>query len=62
MIKKAVQRGRSNRRGEAYFAPYGEPLSDARTKPGEKRISARRGWAGENQELVHRPVKKAREA
>jgi len=31
-FKKAVQRGRSERRGEAYFVPYVEPLSDARTK------------------------------
>ena len=28
----AVQQGRSERRGESYFAPYVEPLSDARTK------------------------------
>jgi len=28
----AVQRGRSERRGEAYSVPYVEPLSDARTK------------------------------
>ncbi len=28
----AVQRGRSKRRGEAYSAPYVEPLSDERTK------------------------------
>ena len=27
----AVQQGRSERRGEAYSEPYGEPLSDART-------------------------------
>jgi hypothetical protein len=27
-----VQQGRSERRGEAYFGPYVEPLSDARTK------------------------------
>jgi hypothetical protein len=32
MFKKAVQRGRSERRGEAYFVPYGELLSGARTK------------------------------
>jgi hypothetical protein len=31
MRKKAVQQGRSERRGEAYSVPYGEPLSDART-------------------------------
>jgi len=27
----AVQQGRSERRGESYCAPYGEPLSEART-------------------------------
>ena len=32
MFKKAVQRGRSEQRGEAYSEPYVEPLSDARTK------------------------------
>ena len=35
MVKKPVQRGRSERRGEAYeayFELYVEPLSDARTK------------------------------
>jgi hypothetical protein len=31
MRKKAVQQGRSERRGESYSAPYVEPLSDART-------------------------------
>jgi len=31
MVKKAVQQGRSERRGESYFVPYVEPLSDART-------------------------------
>jgi hypothetical protein len=31
MLKKAVQQGRSARRGEAYFFPYVEPLSVART-------------------------------
>jgi hypothetical protein len=31
MRKKAVQQGRSERRGEAYSAPYVELLSDART-------------------------------
>ncbi len=28
----AVQRGRSERRGESYSEPYVEPLSDTRTK------------------------------
>ncbi len=28
----AVQRGRSEQRGESYSVPYVEPLSDARTK------------------------------
>jgi hypothetical protein len=32
MLKKAVQQGRNKRRGEAYFVPYVEPLSEARTK------------------------------
>jgi hypothetical protein len=32
MVKKAVRRGRSERRGEAYVVRYVEPLSDARTK------------------------------
>ena len=32
MVKKAVQRGRSKRRGEAYLELYVEPLSDVRTK------------------------------
>jgi hypothetical protein len=31
MLKKAVQQGRSERRGEAYFVSYVEPLSEART-------------------------------
>jgi len=31
MLKKTVQQGRSERRGETYSVPYGEPLSDART-------------------------------
>jgi hypothetical protein len=32
MFKKAVQRGRSEQRGDAYSELYVEPLSDARTK------------------------------
>lgn len=32
LFKKAFQRGRSERRGEAYSVPYVEPLSDLRTK------------------------------
>ena len=32
MVKKVVQQGRNKRRGEAYFFPYVEPLSVARTK------------------------------
>jgi hypothetical protein len=31
MLKKALQQGRSKRRGESYFVPYVEPLSEART-------------------------------
>jgi len=33
MFKTAVWRGRSERWAEAYFLPYVEALSDARTKP-----------------------------
>ena len=32
MLKKAVQQGRSERRGESYFVGYVESLSEARTK------------------------------
>ena len=32
MLKMAIQRGRSERRGESYSLSYVEPLSDARTK------------------------------
>ena len=31
MLKKAVQQGRSERRGEAYLVLYVEPLSEAST-------------------------------
>jgi len=31
MLKKAVQQGPSERRGESYSVRYGEPLSEART-------------------------------
>ncbi len=31
----AIQRGRSERRGESYSLSYVEPLSDARTKLGD---------------------------
>lgn len=31
LLKKAVQRGRNGRKGEAYFYLYVEPLSDVRT-------------------------------
>jgi hypothetical protein len=31
MLKKFVQQGRSERRGDAYSVPYVEALSDART-------------------------------
>ena len=32
MVKKFVQRGRSEQRGETYSVLYVEPLRDARTK------------------------------
>ena len=31
MLKKAVQQGRSELRGESYSVRYGEPLSEVRT-------------------------------
>ena len=30
-----------------------EPLSDARTLPGERRVSARKGWAGEKSDFFN---------
>jgi len=33
---------------KAYYFPYVEPLSDPRTKTGERRVLARRGWVGAN--------------
>jgi hypothetical protein len=50
MLKKSVQRGRSEQTGESYFC-YVEPLSDARTKHGKGRVSARRGRAGEKNDF-----------
>ena len=79
MLKKAVQQGRSERRGEEVHtalrwplarewvlangkAPTAiptsekpllnvEPLSDARTLPGERRVLAHRGWAGDKRDF-----------
>ena len=51
MLKKTVQQGRSKRRGDAYSVRYGEPLSEARTPQGKKRVSARWGWAGEKSDF-----------
>lgn len=34
MFKQVVQLPRCEQRGEAYFGPYAEPLSDARTTDG----------------------------
>ncbi|OYT21241.1 MAG: hypothetical protein CCU26_02210, partial [Nitrospira sp. UW-LDO-01] len=31
LFRKAIQQGRSERRGESYSLPYVEPLSEART-------------------------------
>ena len=50
MLKKSVQRGRSERTGESYFC-YVEPLSNARTKHVKERVSARRGRAGEKNDF-----------
>jgi hypothetical protein len=51
ILKKAAQQGRSDRRPEAYPLGYGEDLSDARAPHGKRRVSARRGWAGETSDF-----------
>ena len=51
MLKMAVQRGRSERKGEAYFIPYVEPLGDVRIKPGARCVSAHQGWGGEKRDF-----------
>ena len=37
--------------GEAYALGYVESLNDARTLHGKRRVSARRGWAGEKSDF-----------
>ena len=39
MLKKAVQRGHSERRGESYSLPYVELLSDAITRQAGTRLA-----------------------
>ena len=51
MLKKATQQDRSERRGESYFVSYVELLSEARTPYGKRRVSARRGEAGEKSDF-----------
>ena len=51
MLKKAVQQGHSKRRVEAYPLAYLEGLSEARTMHGKRRVSARRGRAGEKSDF-----------
>ena len=82
MLKKAVQQGRSEQRGEEVHtalrvgrsplqwvpangkAPTAfsasekllltvEPLSEARTKPGERCVLAHQGWAGEKSDFFN---------
>jgi hypothetical protein len=48
LFRKAVQQGRSERRGEAYPVPYVEPLSDARTPLADFVNSLLGGSAGVN--------------
>jgi hypothetical protein len=50
MLKKAIQQGRSQRRGEAY-ASVCKPLSEARTLHGKRHVEADRGWAGEKSDF-----------
>jgi hypothetical protein len=51
MLKKAVQQGRSERRGEVVLSSVREPLSEARTPHGKRRVLARRGRAGEKSDF-----------
>jgi hypothetical protein len=66
MLKKAVQQGRSRRKHRRRSIPhppsraakqllsqvgYVEDAFEARTMPGERRVSARRGWAGEKSDF-----------
>jgi hypothetical protein len=50
LFRKAVQQGRSKRRGESYSLPYVEPLSVARTPLVDfvysllELLDAREGW------------------
>ena len=48
MLKKSVQQGRADKRTGGVAPSYVEDAFEVRTKPGERRVSARRGWAGEN--------------
>ena len=43
LLEKTVCQGHSERRGESYFGSYVEPLNDARTMPGERRVLVRQG-------------------
>jgi hypothetical protein len=43
--------------GQAYALGYVESLNDARTLHGKRRVSARRGRAGENERLFQHPVR-----
>jgi len=51
MLKNFAQQGRSKRRGEGYSVRCVKPLSEVRTSPGERRVSARRGGAGEKSDI-----------
>jgi hypothetical protein len=50
-LKKADQQGRSESRAESNPLGYVEGLNDARTPPGERRVSARLGLAGEKSDF-----------
>ena len=49
--QKGCQQGHSERRAEAYPLWYVEGLNDARTLHGKRRVSARRGRAGEKSDF-----------
>jgi len=46
MLKKAVSKAAGESKPEAYSRGYVEDFDESRTKHGERRVSARQGWAG----------------
>ena len=49
--KKLPSKAAGESKPEAYPRGYVEGFDESRTKPGERRVSARWGWAGENSDI-----------